>query len=212
MVAGLSKYPPEAIRQGVADMVETMKNPAYKIEMGSWVEREGGHCEVCLAGAVLCSRYGREAVEGFSFENAPLDQQKIASFFNRLRLGHITIKGIPESMREEFDALNTHLTEVYDDLQRMAFAKWIGTDPRELWEIPPDEIFDLDPSDFDAFQWADHIPFSLMLEAADELDHLFDKHEPALKARLKENHDFDGLETALDAMELRYAYGEVNHG
>src|SRR3990167_10677218 len=51
----LSNWLPTAIRQAVADMHETMRNPKYKIDMGQWWDPS--QCEVCLAGCVMASRF-----------------------------------------------------------------------------------------------------------------------------------------------------------
>lgn len=52
--SSLSTWLPTAIRQGVADMLETLRNPKYTIDMRRWYCPK--KCTVCLAGAVMVAR------------------------------------------------------------------------------------------------------------------------------------------------------------
>ena len=89
----LSTWLPTAIRQGVADMLETLRNPKYTINMYDWYCPK--KCTVCLAGAVMVARcdisdelklHHEQISPSLSGDNGT---RKMLSALNLLRMGQI---------------------------------------------------------------------------------------------------------------------------
>lgn len=175
-----TEYLPDMIRLGVADMQEAVNNPNIKINMDYWWRpaMDGELCQVCLAGAVLAARAEVININRYFDYIAPIDTD----------ISHVFIL---DNVRNG-DIPTFYIVDLLLISQEKKLSELAKLENNNYWIH-----YDSDKK---------HIPFSVMLEMADDIEQWF--LDFGLEDYVRENKDpnlelpSDEELDALDNLEL----------